>query len=269
MLNGRLTPFLDEDNAEGLSYALKIVINIVYGLTSAKFDNAFRDNRNVDNIVAKRGALFMINLKHEVQKRGHIVAHIKTDSIKIPDATPDIIDFVVDYGKQYGYDFEHECTYEKMCLVNDAVYVAYEDGMWTTVGAQFQHPYVFKTLFSGEDIDFEDLCEAKSVVQGVMYLDFNNTEELDISEMIHVGRTGSFIPVKQGGTLYRVKDDKRYAVTGTKGYSWIEQDMAANKDDLDQEVDMDYFEHLRADALKTIEKFGSYESFMSQEKHTV
>ena len=42
--------------------ALKI--NSVYGLTSASFNNAFRDPRNKDNIVAKRGALFMINLKH-------------------------------------------------------------------------------------------------------------------------------------------------------------------------------------------------------------
>ena len=53
-----------------LAYALKIAINIVYGLTSAKFDNPFRDIRNKDNIVAKRGALFMIELKHALQERG-------------------------------------------------------------------------------------------------------------------------------------------------------------------------------------------------------
>lgn len=81
-------------------YKRKIAINSVYGLTSAGFENPFRDNRNKDNIVAKRGALFMINLKHEVQNRGFTVAHIKTDSIKIPDATPEIIQFVMDYGKQ-------------------------------------------------------------------------------------------------------------------------------------------------------------------------
>ena len=44
----------------------------------------FRDNRNKDNIVAKRGALFMIDLKTCVQDRGFTVAHIKTDSIKDP-----------------------------------------------------------------------------------------------------------------------------------------------------------------------------------------
>jgi hypothetical protein len=46
MLGGILTPYLEStDDAEALSYALKIVINIVYGLTSAKFPNPFRDPR--------------------------------------------------------------------------------------------------------------------------------------------------------------------------------------------------------------------------------
>ena len=56
LLDGKLGNFLDDtQDAEELSYALKIVINTVYGLTSARFDNPFRDRRNKDNIVAKRG----------------------------------------------------------------------------------------------------------------------------------------------------------------------------------------------------------------------
>lgn len=178
MLNGALAKYLtDEAAASDLAQALKIAINSVYGLTSASFDHPFRDNRNKDNIVAKRGALFMVNLKHEVQRRGFIVAHIKTDSIKIPDATPEIIQFVMDYGKQYGYNFEHEATYDRMCLVNDAVYIAkYKDGKhageWTATGTQFQVPYVFKKLFSKESIEFEDMCETKSVTSA-LYLDMN------------------------------------------------------------------------------------------------
>lgn len=167
----------DDDSADALSYALKIAINSVYGLTSAKFDNKFRDPRNVDNIVAKRGALFMIDLKHAVQEQGYRVAHIKTDSIKIPDADDYIIQFVMDFGKKYGYNFEHEATYEKMCLVNDAVYIAKykggkHDGEWTATGAQFAHPYVFKTCFSREEIIFNDLCETKTV-NTALYLDMN------------------------------------------------------------------------------------------------
>jgi len=199
LLDGKLEPYLaDDEDAEDLAYALKIVINIVYGLTSARFPNPFKDNRNHDNIVAKRGALFMIDLKNAVQEKGFTVAHIKTDSIKIPDATREIIDFVIRFGKEYGYDFEHEGTYDWFCLINDAVYIARQGEKWTAIGAQFQHPYVFKKLFTHEPLEFRDYCEAKNVVQGRMYLDFSGTEEID--KMVHVGRTGSFVPVTDGGT---------------------------------------------------------------------
>lgn len=191
LFEGRLSQYLDDpEMADALSYALKIAINSVYGLTSASFENECRDPRNIDNIVAKRGALFMIDLKHEVQKRGFTVAHIKTDSIKIPNATKEIIDFVMEFGRYYGYIFEHEATYEKMCLVNNAVYVAKvwsgkHAGEWVATGAQFQVPYVFKTLFSKEPIEFEDLCETKSV-STAMYLDMNedlmNDSELKATE---------------------------------------------------------------------------------------
>lgn len=198
MLDGKLTPYVSkikkgEMSSKDLSNGLKTAINSVYGLTSANFDNPFRDVRNVDNIVAKRGALFMIDLKYEVQALGYTVAHIKTDSIKIPDADPDIINFVMEFGKKYGYTFEHEATYDRMCLVNDAVYIAkYKDpeeceklygytpgdckkhgGEWTATGKQFAVPYVFKKLFSKEKIEFEDMCETFSVSKGDLHLDMN------------------------------------------------------------------------------------------------
>jgi hypothetical protein len=257
MLNGKLEPYLkDEKDAEALAYALKIVINIVYGLTSAKFPNAFKDPRNKDNIVAKRGALFMIDLKHEVQKRGFIVAHIKTDSIKIPNATPEIIEFVSEFGNNYGYHFEHETTYDVLCLVNDAVYIARKDDKWTAVGAQFQHPYVFKTLFTKEPVLFEDLCEMKNVMQGTMYLDFSGTGEVE--NMIHAGRTGSFVPVTdKGGALWRIKDGKKYAVTGTKDLMWVNRDVAAKRRDAGElHINMDYFEDLKQKAVQAITQFN-------------
>lgn len=183
MLGGKLAPYLDDESkAKDLAQALKIAINSVYGLTAANFDNPFRDVRNKNNIVALRGALFMRTLQDEIQDRGFTVAHIKTDSIKIPSATPEIIQFCMDFAKKYGYTFEHEATYDRMCLVNDAVYVAkYSDdekingknaGTWTATGAQFQVPYVFKKLFTKEPIVFEDLCETKSV-STALYLDMN------------------------------------------------------------------------------------------------
>lgn len=267
MLGGKLAPYLsDPEQAEALSYALKIVINIVYGLTSAKFDNAFRDSRNIDNIVAKRGALFMIDLKHAVQEKGYQVVHIKTDSIKVPNATQEIIDFIVDFGAGYGYDFEHEATYDGLCLVNDAVYVARRGTDFTTVGAQFSHPYVYKTLFTGEPIEFDDVCETRSVVQGAMYLDFEHDRPMPlnqgISGMVFVGRTGRFVPVHQNGAmLWRVKDDKFFAVTGTKGYLWVEASMA-KEFNIYEDIDMGYFENLAENAKATIEKFGSFDEFV-------
>lgn len=270
MLGGKLAPYLgNEDEANALSYALKIVINIVYGLTSAKFDNPFRDIRNVDNIVAKRGALFMIDLKEFVQARGFTVAHIKTDSIKIPDATPEIIQEVMDFGTKYGYTFEHEATYDKFCLVNDAVYIAKKMdclvSCWTAVGAQFQHPYVFKTLFDRDQpITFDDLCETKQVSQGTMYIDFDGVQKPMHSTggMHFVGKTGRFTPVKQefgGGLLFRVKDGKPYAVTGTKGHFWIESEVARGMG-LDA-VDMTYFQNLVDAARNTIDFFGPFATF--------
>ena len=271
MLGGILKPYLqDEKNAEALSYALKIVINIVYGLTSAKFDNPFRDTRNKDNIVAKRGALFMIDLKHAVQEQGYVVAHIKTDSIKIPEATPEIIEFVTNFGAKYGYTFEHEATYDKLCLVNDAVYIAREGDKWTAVGAQFQHPYVFKTLFTGEEITFDDMCEAKTVTKGAMYLDLEHDRPIVLAEgMQFIGRSGLFVPVREGvsgaGMLYRVNEvdgeKKCYAVTGTKGYLWMEAEVAKQ---LGKElmIDMNYFDALVDEAKWTIEKYTGYGAFI-------
>ena len=265
MLDGRLKPYLeDETQAADLSYALKIVINIVYGLTSAKFDNPFKHPRNKDNIVAKRGALFMIDLKHAVQEKGFVVAHIKTDSIKIPDATPEIIDFVTKFGKDYGYDFEHEVTYDKMALVNDAVYIASHDGRWDAVGAQFQHPYVYNTLFNGGAKVPDDCVENKQVAKGAMYLRMDGDQPEHDKVDQFVGKIGRFIPVMPGsggGELLRIHEDRSYAVTGTKGHLWVEAEMV-ERDGRKVEIDMSYFENLANKAVATINKFGSFEEFL-------
>lgn len=187
LFDGKLKPYIQkvidgELTVKELANALKTVVNSVYGLTSASFDNPFRDIRNKDNIVAKRGALFMTLLTKEVQKLGFVVAHNKTDSIKIPDATPEIIEFVINFGKEYGYSFETEAEFEKFCLVNDAVYIAKtKEGEWTATGKQFAVPYVFKKLFSKEEIVFDDLCETFAVSKGALYLDMNEILP-DVSE---------------------------------------------------------------------------------------
>jgi Family of unknown function (DUF5906) len=267
MFGGRLRPYLESDEgAKALADALKIVINQVYGLTSAGFDNPFRDIRNKDNIVAKRGALFMIDLKHMVQDEGFQVIHIKTDSIKIPGASDFIIEQVLKFGDKYGYHFELETFYEKICLVNDAVYVARtSEGKWTATGAQFAHPYVFKTLFSREPLTFNDYCETRSVTTA-LYLDFGEGDpESGPADPHFVGRTGSFVPVSKGtggATLLREKDGKFYAVTGTKGFSWREAAQVRELG-LDDTIDQSYFRKLADDAVTAISKHGDFEWFTS------
>lgn len=270
MLNGVLAKYLGSPEDSGaLAYALKIIINIVYGLTSAKFANKFKDQRNIDNIVAKRGALFMIDLKHAVQEQGYTVAHIKTDSIKIPNATKEIIDFVFDFGKKYGYEFEHEATYSRFCLINDAVYIAkYKDGKmantWTATGAQFAEPYVFKTLFSKESITFEDLCQTKTVTSA-LYLDMNEELGLDEHDYYFVGKAGLFCPIMPdhgGGLLLREKDGKYHSASGAKGYRWLEAEVVKTLGK-EQYVDYEYYRALVDSAIEAISKYCDFEWFVS------
>ncbi len=312
MLDGKLQKYIQkvidgELTSKELANALKTAINSVYGLTSACFEHPFRDPRNIDNIVAKRGALFMINLKHEVQRRGYKVAHIKTDSIKIPDADDEIIQFVMDYGKMYGYNFEHEATYDRMCLVNNAVYIAkYKDGKhageWTATGTQFQVPYVFKTLFSKEPIVFDDMCETKSV-QTALYLDLNEgfedvtklEQELyvitkagreferqeELKEIIaknhdyhFVGKVGCFCPIKPGrggGELVRSSIDK----DGNVKYSSATgakgyrwlESEVVRTLNKEDDIDRTYYDNMVTDARNEISQYGDFEWFVSDDPY--
>lgn len=269
LFDGKLAKYLNDPGmAKSLSNALKTALNSMYGLTSAKFENKARDPRNVDNIVAKRGALFMIELQLTLQEMGVKVAHVKTDSVKIPNANQEIIDFVMEFGQKYGYTFEHEATYEKLCLVNESTYIAKDaaDGHWTATGTQFRVPYVFKTLFSKEPITFEDLCETKSV-SSALYLDFNENAPDGEHNYMFIGKVGLFCPMKPGaggGWLMREKDGKYNTATGAKGYRWMEAEMVKNLG-LEDQVDRGYYDRMVDEAVKTIEQFGDFEMFVSDD----
>ena len=250
--------------AKAVANALKTAINSVYGLTSAKFDNKLRDPKNVDNIVAKYGALFMITLKHKVQEMGYTVVHIKTDSIKIANVDDNIKKFIMDFGKKYGFTFEHEATYSKMCIVDDAQYVAYEveaDGeklkepFWTVTGAKFAPPYLFKNLFTHEEVVFDDYPEIKSVSDAAIYISTEGTDKF-------IGRIGSFVAVKEGygGELVRVKGNKRAAVTGTKGYLWNESENIREHPD---RLDLDYYRNECDKAIEAINEYYPFDDFVN------
>lgn len=191
LLDGILQPYLKSPkDAKKLSKALKLILNSLYGWCAATFNCEFKDPRDLDNIVAKRGALFMITLKNEVIKRGFEVIHCKTDSIKVVNPTPELHQFINDFGEKYGYIFEVEEKFEKIALLNRAVYVAkeFEDSpayldrkednpnasRWTaTGGIAKEQSYVMKKLFTDEAIDISDLPQKKKAAKGALYLDFN------------------------------------------------------------------------------------------------
>ena len=273
MFDGKLAKWLgDESIAKSLSKALKIAINSVYGLTSANFDNPFRDPRNANNIVALRGALFMVNLKEEVEKRGFTVIHIKTDSIKVLNPTEELARFIDEYAAKYGYEFEVEHKFSRLCLVNDAVFIAKladddpeDPGKWTATGAQFAQPYVFKNIFSHEPIEFKDMCETKSV-KTALYLDMNENLPEDSHDYRFVGKVGQFCPIKPGcggGILCRESEDGKYhSATGAKGYRWLESEtvrLLGKEDDIDKS----YYTRLVDDAVSDISEFGDFEAFVS------
>ena len=300
-----LGPIIDEYFREGLAAggdirelasdladALKTAINSVYGLTSAAFPNKLRDPRNKDNIVAKRGALFMLTLKHKLLDMGVKIAHISTDSIKVAEATPEIIKFVMDFGKEYGYTFEHEATYSKMCIVNDAVYIAkyaseescqrmygylpskQKPGKWTATGKQFQVPYVFKALFSHEEIEFDDFCETMATTSA-LYL-ANPVGDTGITEYHFIGRVGEFTPVNEdgcGSELLRLAgtdedgNPKYAAATGTKGYLWLESETIRSVfADPMSVVDISYYDKLVEKAIEAIEEYIPFDEFVAEDR---
>lgn len=169
-LSKKLSRFLNDPSlVKGLAHAMKIIINIVYGMTSAKYDNKFRDPRNVDNIIAKRGALFMMMLEEELNARGCNVVHVKTDSMKITNYLQEDIQYAMDRANEFGYTFELECIFDRLALTNKSTNIGHIEGKpeydahaWEAVGAQYAEPFVFKKLFSHEELIEEDFMTLKS-----------------------------------------------------------------------------------------------------------
>lgn len=169
-LSEKLSKFLNDPSMiKGLAHAMKIIINIVYGMTSAKYDNKFRDPRNVDNIIAKRGALFMMMLEEELNARGCNVIHVKTDSMKITNYLQEDIQYAMDRANEFGYTFELEHIFDRIALTNKSTNIGHIEGRpeyapkaWEAVGAQYAEPYVHKKLFSHEELVEDDFMTLKS-----------------------------------------------------------------------------------------------------------
>ena len=84
---------------------------------------------------------------------------------------------------------------------------------------------------------------------------------------VFIGKIGRFCPIKSGcggGILYREKDGKYYAATGSKGYRWLESEMVqqlGKEDDIDHK----HFIEMADTAIDTISKYGDFEWFVSDD----
>lgn len=295
MFGGRLAPFLGEGaDPKGISTAEKIAINAVYGLTAQKekadYQSIFRDTRNVDNIVAKRGSLFMADLLEALIARGDQPFSTKTDSVKVVNPSPETQKFISEFGARYGYKFEIEHKFEKICLVNKAVFVAKmatddsewikackkaaakgkpEPTRWVATGKQFQVPYVFKTLFSKEPLEFNDFCETKEVKDpDALYLDLNEGLPEGEHNYQFVGKVGQFTPVKPGyggGALLVLRNGEYVSAQEAKGYLWLESEEMRHLDgkEAEQMVDKSFYISKADKAIEAISKYCDFEWFAS------
>ena len=247
MFNGVLAPFLDDDGDIGpLVSALKIVINSVYGMTSASFDNKFKHPKNIDNIVAKRGALFMVDLRFYLEELGYNVIHIKTDSVKVADITEECVQLIHEFGArpEYNYKFDYEDKYSRLALINNAVYICQSDmkkpGKWSATGAEFRDPYVFKRVWTKEKLVDKDFFITKQS-KGHIYL---GTE--------FVGKVGSIYASKSGEEALWTTDEENFKyLSETKGHRFKQSENFVFTD-----IDMDYYDAKAIKGLKKIMKVG-------------
>ena len=90
-----------------------------------------------------------------------------------------------------------------------------------------------------------------------------------------IGRVGNFCPIKPGcggGELVRsskAKDGslKYDAVTGTKGYRWLEAEKVFMNKNARKSIDESYYRSLVDKAVEAISKYGDFEWFVSDEPY--
>ena len=92
---------------------------------------------------------------------------------------------------------------------------------------------------------------------------------------VFIGKVGQFCPMADGfggGVLLRQTDNKKTgekgyaAVTGTKGYRWMESEMVTQLEKQDG-IDRSYYDAMVDAAVQDISKFGDFEWFVSEDPY--
>ena len=102
-----------------------------------------------------------------------------------------------------------------------------------------------------------------------MYLDMNETLQEGEHDYHFVGRVGRFCPIKHGsggGELLVFRDDKYSAVTGTKGYRWLESEVVKNLSK-ENDIDLSYYHRLVDESIDAISKYGDFEAFVGENEY--
>jgi hypothetical protein len=237
-------------NPKGIRGCVKEFCNQGYGIFTATFDTRSRNPHNNGNPVANYSACTVVKAVDAVMAHGGHVVHVKTDSLKIPAVTREVLDAAMASAVEVGQSFDIEDIYQKFLLLNKSEYAAFaqSDKSWHFRGKKFLRPYIRKMLFMHDPMSFDDYAETIAS-QGTLYLVNPNDPE----DRQHIGKVGKFLPmasVEEGGrTLVtervNTKGQKELVVAdvgngdecpdgeplftqsapgGTKGYLWMDKD---------------------------------------------
>ena len=117
------------------------------------------------------------------------------------------------------------------------------------------------------------MCETKAV-STALYLDMNESLPSDEHNYKFIGKIGLFCPIKPGrggGELLRESKDRegniKYAsATGAKGYRWLESE-SVKLLEKQKDIDRSYYDKLVDAAVETINKYGDFEWFASDDPY--
>jgi energy-coupling factor transporter ATP-binding protein EcfA2 len=267
-------------NPKGVRQCIKEFCNQGYGIFAATFSTRARNPHDNGNPVANFSACTVVRGVEAAIEAGGSVKHVKTDSLKMPAVTRQVLDAVFASAEKVGQKFEVEDIYQKFLLLNKSEYAAFaqSDKQWHFRGKKFLRPYIRKCLFTGEPMVFDDYCETISS-QGTLYL--VNPDNPSDSE--HIGKVGRFIPMPNaasggrtlvtervlanGNKVLEEADDVSNndecpdgepafaysAPSGTKGWLWVEKEayILAYGEDLTH-IDHSYYEHMQKAVIDEI-----------------
>ena len=116
------------------------------------------------------------------------------------------------------------------------------------------------------DLEEKYMHVIENIVTSRTFLEDLKHIEEESHNFIFVGRIGEFVPVVEGGgILVREQDGKMKAVTGTKGYRWVESENV--KDNPNYKINLEYYRGLVDNALDDLAKYGDPEWFCSDAKY--